>query len=71
MGWMYVYNKIKELLESEEFKKENLLHNPNNPEDAIKIALVKLVCRYWNIDEYKGYNRILEAIETLLYTKGM
>jgi len=66
MSWRWVYNKIKKFLESESFKKENEKWNPNTPREAIKIALVKLVCDYYGVDEYKGYSKILKAIWEVL-----
>ncbi|MFQ6052194.1 MAG: hypothetical protein ACE5K4_10955 [Candidatus Hydrothermarchaeota archaeon] len=46
MGWRFVYNKIKEVLEDEEFKKENKKWNPSTPEDAIVVALWHLHHEY-------------------------
>lgn len=47
MGWMYCYNKIKKLIESEEFQKENALWNPgDNHQRAVAIALGKLYDEY-------------------------
>lgn len=42
MGWMDCYNEIKKLIDSEEFKKKNKTWNPNDPENALSIALRKL-----------------------------
>lgn len=50
MSWRFVYNKIKELLESREFKEQNSKFNPGQEEDAINVALWHLLKEY----KYRG-----------------
>lgn len=46
MGWNYVYLELKKVLEQPEFKKKNLRENPQNPEDAVLVALYHLNQEY-------------------------
>jgi hypothetical protein len=42
MSWNFVYQELKSHLEDKEFVKKNLTANPNNPDDAIVVALYHL-----------------------------
>ena len=46
MSWRFVYNKIKQLLENPEFKKQNKISNPSGPTSAINVALWHLLIEY-------------------------
>lgn len=70
MSWRFVYNKIKKLLESEEFKKENSKWNPGQETSAINVALWHLLAEYpymvgakatqWGNDEWLDKQMQLE-----------
>ena len=38
MSWHYVYDYLTRNLEDPEFRGQNALHNPNDPETAILVA---------------------------------
>lgn len=42
MGYLNCYNRIKKLIESEEFKEMNAKWNPNDPQSALSLALKEL-----------------------------
>jgi len=46
MSWRFVYNKIKEILENPEFKRQNRISNPSGPTSAINVALWHLLIEY-------------------------
>ena len=42
MSWRYVYDYLKRNLENAEFQKQNAVHNPNDPETALLVAVEHL-----------------------------
>ena len=42
MSWHYVYDYLLQKLEDTEFKKQNALHNPNDPAIALLVAVEHL-----------------------------
>jgi len=72
MSWRFVYNEIRKLLESEEFKKKNRVFNPGQEESAINVALWHLLLDYrydfggkkgqWGNDEW--LRKEMEARDT-------